>query len=88
MITLDDAILRATGGNSVEDGLAAYYLAGGATGSTPDELSRSYAMSRAVGVDPNATTDDIWMTYLGNLGFSGSLDDRLLQYWRNGQGNG
>jgi len=87
MGTLNDAILRTTGGPTVNDGLRHYYNAQGVPyGALPD-MERAFL--RVQMPTEEGTTNDLWMKYLsGTLGFEGTLNDMLLQYWRDGGSGG
>lgn len=58
-MTLDDAILAATGGPTVTDGLLAYYKAGGATSNDLDDAERQWLLANGAGfsVGPELVTD-------------------------------
>lgn len=78
--TVNDAILLATGGPTVPDGLRAYYKAAGATGETLPDLERQFLKIQMPVAD--GTNQDLWSQYLsGAFGYVGSLADKLLQYW-------
>lgn len=77
--TLADAILIITGGPTVNDGLKRFYLdnsAGDAT--TLPGLELQYLVARGY---TTGTVNDRWMAYLGAKGYSGTLNDRLCQWW-------
>ena len=76
-MTLNDAILRATGGPTVNEGLYSWF-----NGAPPETLNDAMLRSlRGVSSLPNGSLEDCWMEYLRILGYSGTLNDRLLQYW-------
>jgi hypothetical protein len=77
MPTLNDEILRATGGPTVNSGLATWYSKL-ATESLNDAELRW--LKAQVGVTAE-TISDCWMQYLGSLGYTGTVNDRLLAYW-------
>lgn len=79
MGTLNDEILRVTGGPTVSDGLRAFYLARGAVGTTLNDLELSYLKARA-GVTAT-TLSDCWVQYLAAKGYAGTMNDKLLQWW-------
>jgi len=80
MGTLNDEILRAVSGPTVNDGLIAWYILGGASpAGTIEDVLRSYLATK-VSV-AGKTNQDGWMEYLGGLGHTGTLNDRLLQFW-------
>lgn len=78
MQTLNDAIRAATGGPTVNDGLRAWYIAGGAVGTTLNDLERSWLSIRTANT---GTLADMWMAFLGASGYTGTLNDRLRAYW-------
>lgn len=78
-MTLDDAILAATGGPTVTDGLLAWYQANGAVSDCLPDAERQFLRIQMPAAE--GTTQDLWMEYLDGLPFTGSLSDRLLQYW-------
>ena len=79
-MSLNDEIRRATGGGTIPDGLRSFYLANGATDGTLNDLERQFLIAQ-VGAVPARTNSDLWMAYLGGLGHTGTLNDRLLQFW-------
>lgn len=79
--TLTDAILTVTGGPTVNDGLMSWFAANGGSGTTLNELELSYLDSK--GFSTGNRQDD-WVAYTGSLGYSGSLMDRLRQFWISG----
>lgn len=79
--TLNDEILRATGGPTVTEGLLAYFQAGGATATNLMDAEHQWLKIQTPA--GQGTNQDLWMDYLGlALGLDGTLNDRLLQYWR------
>jgi hypothetical protein len=77
MLTLNDAILQATGGPTLNDGLRAFFAATADESLNDAELR--WLKSQA-GVTAK-TISDAWMQFLGGLGFTGTLQDRQLAYW-------
>jgi len=73
---LDDEILRATGGPTVNDGLATWFS------KTKDESLQDAEMRFLSGklVLVSATIQDRWYAWL-SLTYSGSLNDMKLAYW-------
>jgi hypothetical protein len=77
--TLNDAILAATGGPTINDGLRAHYLAGGATGGDLNDLERQYLLANGA---TGGALEDLWLQALTAAGYTtGSLNDRLLAFW-------
>lgn len=77
--TLNDEILRVTGGPTVNDGLLAYYHAAGATAETLNDATRQWLLIVTAPPDPEAYTDnDLWALIPG---LTGTINDRMLQYW-------
>lgn len=77
--TLNDEARRATVGGTYNGGLMTYFAANGGTGTTLADLEMSYLASKGFA---NGSLQDRWMAYLGSLSFSGSLNDRMLAFWR------
>ena len=80
--TLNDEILRATGGPTVNDGLLAFFKAGGAAAnSTLPDAERQWLCAQQ-GLQPSvaATNQDLWRRLLG-LTDAQSLNDGLLIFW-------
>ena len=72
MPTLNDEILRVTGGPTVNDGLMSFY---GGTGSLNDR-ERQWLQSQGATLGP---VNDMWMEFLS--AYPGTLNDRKLAYW-------
>lgn len=83
MGTLNDEILRATGGPTVQDGLQAFFLLNGATQGPVEDMEREYLLG-AITLTPPAksTNQDLWLILLEEtiLG-KGTLNDKLLIFW-------
>ncbi len=80
-MTLDDAILAATGGPTVNDGLRAWFIDQGAPDlGSLDDIERAFLRIQ-MPVFPEHSTSDLWFEYTGTLGYTGDLNDRKLQYW-------
>lgn len=80
MGTLNDEILRVTTGPTIQDGLRAWYILGGATDAGAiEDVERSFLATKVTVT--GKTNQDCWMEYLGGLLHTGTLNDRLLQYW-------
>lgn len=79
MMTLNDAISSALGGQPITDGLAQYYLATGGSGSNLYDIERSWLVAK-IGHDSGGTVNDLWREYLA-VPPGGSLNDGLLLYW-------
>ncbi len=84
-MTLDDAILAATGGPTVSDGLWDYFF--NAIGAPPaleaaslDDLERAYL--RVQMPTEKGSNSDLWFKYLREVeGHDGTLNDMLLKFW-------
>ena len=77
MGTLNDEILRVTGGPTVNDGLMSFY--GGVW--TLDDRERAWLLANG-GV--SGTNNDLWMQALRGGGYAGTLNDMLLAFWTGG----
>ncbi len=77
MTTLNDQILRATGGPTIPDGLRSWFTAL-ATETLNDAERRWLLAFPSTGV---GTNNDLWVQYLRSVGHTGTLNDMLLQYW-------
>jgi len=79
MSQINDAILLATGGPTINDGLATYY------GKLSDESLQDAEFRFLVdnGVAPGQL-NDMWLQVLNDNGFEGSLDDARLAFWEAG----
>jgi len=77
MKELNDEILRATGGPTINEGLATWFS------KTKDESLQDAEMRFLTGklVLVDASIQDRWYAWLGVLGHTGALNDRKLQYW-------
>lgn len=79
MSQLNDCILSATGGPTVNEGLLAWYQAGGATSNALNDAAYEFLVAQ--GVTPGHI-NDMWRAYLLTLGIpDGSLSDMLNVYW-------
>lgn len=82
-MTLNDAMLAATGGPTVNDGLRAYWsqVVPNPETLTLDDLQHAWLRIQ-MPVAPQTTLNDLWMEYLtGVEGLSGTMSDMELQYW-------
>lgn len=78
MSQINDAILSATGGPTVNDGLLAFYKLGGATSNDLQDAEREFLIIE--GATP-AALQDMWFELLRAAPFEGALDDMRLQFW-------
>ena len=84
-MTLSDAIIAATGGPTVNDGLRSFYLTyvgalPGAATAALDDLERAFLHSQMPGAP--GSNNDLWVVYLrDDLGYSGSLMDMKTAWW-------
>jgi len=76
MTTINDEILRVTGGPTVNDGLASFYSK--TDTENLQDAEKRFLLGQLV---KEAALSDMWFDYLGALGHTGSLADRLLQFW-------
>lgn len=76
---INDLILTATGGPTLNEGLSAWF------GRTPEE-SLQDAEYRFITTVTGSTGDvqDLWFEYLRGLGYTGALSDMFYQYWSSG----
>jgi len=85
--TLNDEIRRVTGGQTVNDGLLAYYRAQtGVPGGTLNDQERGFLILKNLLTPASAagfTNDDLWMRLTDPLfpGAGGTTNDRQLRYW-------
>ena len=79
MASLNDEILRVTGGPTVNDGLKAFYAARGVIGSNVNDMEVAYLRTRAgVTYGPRG---DMWAQYLTGKGYAGTINDQQLAWW-------
>lgn len=78
--TVNDEIMRATAGPTLNDGLMSYYLANGGAGATLQDRETTYLTAKGFPV-AGGTVQDRWMAYLASLGYTGALTDRWFQFW-------
>ncbi len=85
-MTLNDAILAATGGPTVNDGLRAYYFSSmgnppALLGAPLGDLERAFLRTQMPAAE--GTTNDLWMQYLvgGGVVTVGTLNDMQRQFW-------
>ncbi len=77
-MSINDEILRVTGGPTVNDGLATFFSKT-ATETVQDAEQRFLiAEVGAVGQSIN----DLWYTWLRSQAFTGALNDMKLAYWK------
>lgn len=83
-MTLNDAILAATGGPTVNDGLRAWFSVGVANPQNYSLNDLERAWLKIQNPTTTATTiSDMWMDYLKGVGgiIPGTLNDMQRQYW-------
>ena len=83
MSQINDAILAATGGPTVNDGLVTYYQANGAVSDDLQDAELEFLQALVVPVAAGSL-QDMWLEFLGVQGFIGALDDRRAAFWANG----
>ena len=79
MTTLNDAILAATGGPTINDGLATHF---GKTAS--ESLQDAEYRFLVEGGAASGQLNDMWLTVLNENGFEGSINDAKLAFWKAG----
>ena len=80
-MSLNDEMLRVTGGPTVNDGLASYFNKQDNQSLQDAELNWLDTVHVS---NTGGTIQDRWYNYLTAIkGYSGSLNDMLLQYWTN-----
>jgi len=77
MTALNDEILRATGGPTVNDGLASHFSKTAAE--TLGDAERRWLLAQ-VGA-AGGTLGDLWHAVLRAAGHTGSVNDMKLAYW-------
>lgn len=76
MGSLNDLILQATGGPTINDGLSAWFNK--TSNESLQDAERRFLLA-ATGAE--GTSNDLWLAYLRSLGLTGALNDMLRQYW-------
>ncbi len=76
---INDEILRATGGPTINDGLASWY--GMTASETLNDAEMRWLLSQAG--TTTGTINDLWFEFLSNApnSFTGALNDMKLLYW-------
>lgn len=64
--------------NDINQLMLDYYQTNGATSDCLQDAEREFLISQGVAV---ASSQDMWYELLGALGYSGSLDDMLSDFW-------
>lgn len=75
---LPDAILGATGGTTIPDGLRSWYSA--TTSESINDAERRWLLAQAA--TSTGTNNDLWMQFLDGEGYAGTINDRKFQYWK------
>lgn len=57
-----------------------FLIARGATSKTLNQAEKEFLLSKSVS---NKTLNDMWFKYLGDLGYTGTLQERESSYWKN-----
>ena len=81
MGTLNDEILRATGGPTVQDGLQAFYLLNGATQGASEDMEREYLLGAVAVPALPATNQDLWRQLFADAVIPGTYNDQQLAFW-------
>lgn len=76
--SINDEILRATGGPTINEGLLTWYQTNGALSDDLQDAELEFLVNQ--GQAPR-DLQDMWFLFLGGLGHTGALDDRRYQYW-------
>ena len=76
---LNDAILIATGGPTINDGLANFF--GKTASESLNDAERRWLIDNGVTPGP---LNQMWYELTGNFGYQGALNERLLQFWQSG----
>ena len=74
---INDEVLRATGGPSLNDGLATWF--GRTATETIGDAERRWLLAQAGAA--GGTLGDLWYAVLRAAGHTGSLNDMKLSYW-------
>lgn len=77
--TLNDEILRVTGGPTVNDGLRAFFAANGGVGVTLNELERTWLLLQFPTAPAGSPIGDLWMRF--PLPVDGTVNDKQLRFW-------
>lgn len=80
-MNINDAILAATGGPTINDGLLAFYQANGATSNSLNDAEYEYLIANGATA---GQVNDMWFDLLTQAGFTGALNDMKLQFWLGG----
>lgn len=83
MGTLNDEILRATGGPTIQDGLQAFYLLNGATQGAIEDMERQYLLGAVAVPALPATNQDLWRQLFADALIGGTYNDQQLKFWSN-----
>ena len=80
-MNISEAILAATGGPSVPEGLRDWYIANGAVAGSLPDLEKQFLLSQG---GEGFSNRDMWVLLLEAAGYVGSLNDMLYQFWIDG----
>lgn len=75
---INDCIVEALGGDQINDKLLAYYRINGGVGGSINDAEYSFLLANGADI---AQLNDMWFQMLGNLGYTGALDDMLYEFW-------
>lgn len=85
MSDLNDLKFKALGDQGYTGSIGDRYLqwlqGNGATSDSIPDAEREVLAAQGVWVDPTRSLNDAWFLLLGNLGYTGSLNDRWLAFW-------
>ncbi len=75
---LNDLILIATGGPTVNEGLVSHYQANGATSSNLQQAEYEFLVAASAAPE---NINDMWFKLLTGAGYAGAMNDMLKEFW-------
>jgi len=78
MNQINDCIAALEGGGQYNDQLLAYYQANGAVSGTLNDAAKEFFIAQGVGADH---LNDCWYEFLTGLGYEGTVNDMLYQFF-------
>ncbi len=76
---INDCILEATGGPTVNDGLLSYYLLNGATSNNIKDAEYEFLLVQ--GATASTSIQDMWFEFLRGRAYVGSVSDMQSRFW-------